>query len=204
MGAADRGRPGRGQAEIADLALGHQVGQGADGVLDRDAGVNAVLVVQVDAVRAQPPEGAFGSDTDVRRAAVEHPGAAAPVRDAAEFGGQDDLVAAAPDGPADEFLVGERPVALGGIDKGDPELQRPVDGADGLGVIGARAGIGGRHPHGAQTDAGDIQSPQLDMPHSDCSMRLSLPGPRTAGKAVSFLAMALPGTRRNGRVRLAS
>jgi hypothetical protein len=35
---------------VQDLALGHQLGQRADGVLDRRVRVDAVLVVEVDAV----------------------------------------------------------------------------------------------------------------------------------------------------------
>jgi hypothetical protein len=79
VGAADHGRPGRGQADVADLALGHQLGRRAVSVLDRGAGVDAVLVVQVDVVGAQPLEGAFGRGADVRRAAVGDATAAARV-----------------------------------------------------------------------------------------------------------------------------
>ena len=61
-------------------------------------------------------------------------GAAAGVRDEAELGGQHDLVAAALDGPADQLLVEVWAVDLGGVDVGDPQVQRPVDGADRLGV----------------------------------------------------------------------
>jgi hypothetical protein len=144
---------------VADFALGDQLGQRADGVLDRRAGVHAMLVAQVDMVGAQPPQRALDCDPDVGRAAVEDPGAAAHVGDAAELGGQHHLAAMPLDGAADELLVGERPVRLGGVDEGDPELQRPTEGADGLGVVGPRAGVGGGHPHGAQADAGDIQLP---------------------------------------------
>jgi hypothetical protein len=48
------------------------------------------------------------------------------------------------------------------------ELECPVDGADGLGVVAAGAGVGGRHPHGTQADAGDVQVPQLDVLHGRC------------------------------------
>jgi hypothetical protein len=58
---------------VADLALGHQLGQCPDGVLDRRVRVDPVLVVQVDVVRAEPPQGAFDRGADVRRAAVERP-----------------------------------------------------------------------------------------------------------------------------------
>ena len=111
--------PGLGQADVADLALGHEFGQGADGVLDGRVRVDPVLVVEVDVVGAEPLQGSLEGGADVRRAAVEVTGATAGVGDHAELGGQHDLVAAVPDGPADEFLVGERPVDLGGVDQGD-------------------------------------------------------------------------------------
>jgi hypothetical protein len=47
-------------------------------------------------------------------------GAAVGVGDHAELGRQHDLVAAALDRPADEFLVGEGPVDLGAVEKVTP------------------------------------------------------------------------------------
>jgi hypothetical protein len=124
-----------------------------------------VLVVQVDVVGAQPPQRAVDRGAYVRRAAVEVAGAAAGVGDHAELGRHHDLVAAASNGAADEFLVGEWPVDLGGVQEGDAQVEGSVDGADRLGVVAAGAGVGGRHPHGTQTDAGDVQLPQLDVLH---------------------------------------
>ena len=51
--AADRLGAGLGEADVADLALLHQFGHRADGLLDRRVGVDAVLVVEVDVVDAQ-------------------------------------------------------------------------------------------------------------------------------------------------------
>ena len=48
-----RGR-GLGQAEVAHLALLHQLGHGAHRLLDRRVGVDAVLVVEVDHLDAEP------------------------------------------------------------------------------------------------------------------------------------------------------
>src|SRR5947209_5241724 len=45
-------------------------------------------------------------------------------------------------------------VDLRGVDEGDAEVERPVDGADRLSVVGAGAGVGGGHAHGAEPDAG--------------------------------------------------
>jgi hypothetical protein len=63
--------------------------------------------VKVDPVGAQPLEGAFDSGLQVRRAAVDGAGPATGVRDHAEVRGNDDLVAAAGDGPSDDLLVVE-------------------------------------------------------------------------------------------------
>ena len=108
VGAADRCGAGLGKADVQDLSLGNQLGQGADGVLDRGVRVDPVLVVEVDAVGAQPLQGAFDRDPDVRRAA-EHSGAAAGVRDEAELRRQHDIVAPSRERAADELLVGVRP-----------------------------------------------------------------------------------------------
>jgi hypothetical protein len=122
------------------------------------AGLGAAVPGAVaDVIRAQPGEGAFDRRTDVGRAAVEDARPATGVRDHAEPGGQHHLVAAALDRPADEFLIGEGPVDLGRVKEGDAQIERPVNGTDGLGVVRARSGVA-EHPHGAQTDAGDVHS----------------------------------------------
>ena len=118
VGAADRVGSGLGQADVADLALGDEFGEGADGVFDRRLRVDPVLVVEVDVVGAEPLERALDRGADVRRAAVEVAGAAAGVRDDSELRRQHHVVAAALDRAADEFLVGEGSVDLGGVDAG--------------------------------------------------------------------------------------
>jgi hypothetical protein len=103
----------------------------------RGVGVDAVLVVQVDVVGSETPQRALDRSADVRRAAVEMTRTTTGMRHEAELGRQHDLVAPARDGPADEFLVGERSVDLCGVDEGDAQVEGPVDGADGLVVIRA-------------------------------------------------------------------
>ena len=97
------------------------------------------------------------------------PGAVAgAVRDEAELGGDDDVVAAALDGRADDLLAVERAVDLGGVDVGDAEVERAVDGADRLGVVErSAAGVGAGHGHGAQADAGDIEVCEVCGLHDD-------------------------------------
>jgi hypothetical protein len=79
------------------------------------------------------------------------------VGDEAELGRQHDLVASAPDGAADELLVGVGPVDLGGVDVGDSQIECPVNGANRLGLAAVRVEVIGGHPHRAESDAGDVE-----------------------------------------------
>jgi hypothetical protein len=158
VGAADRFGRGLGKADVQDLALGHQFGQGADGVLDRRVRVDPVLVVEVDAVGSQPLQGAFDRGSDVRGAAVEHPGATAGVRDEAELRRHHDTVALPFEGTTDEFLVRVGAVDLGGVDVGDAELERALNGAERLRVAAGRVEVVAGHRHRAEPDARDVKS----------------------------------------------
>ena len=156
---ADGVDPGFGQADVADLALGDQLGEGADDLLDRRVRVDPVLVVQVDVVGVEPAQRSFDGDADVLGAAVGPDSAG--VRHEPELGGEHHLVAAALEGAADEFLVGVGAVDLGGVDQGDAEVEGPVDGADGFGVVAAGPGVGGGHAHRAQADAADVEGAEV-------------------------------------------
>src|SRR6185437_11222101 len=52
--ASDRGGTSFGQTYVSDLSLGDQLRQSADGVFDRGLRVDSVLVIQVNAVGAEP------------------------------------------------------------------------------------------------------------------------------------------------------
>ena len=123
-----------------------------------------MLVVEVDAIGVEALEGAFDRDADVRRAAVGS--VAARVRHEPELRGQHDLVAPALDRPSDELLIRVGSVHLGGVDEGHAEVERPVDGADGLRVVRAGPGVGGGHAHGAETDTGDVEVSEADVLHA--------------------------------------
>ena len=130
-----------------------QFGDGADGVLDRGVGVDAMLVVEVDPVGAEPLQRTLDSGADAGGAAVELALPATGVRDHAELGGEHDVVASVLDGLADEFLVDVRTVDLRGVDEVHPEIQRSVDGSDRFGVVASGSGEGEGHSHGAQADS---------------------------------------------------
>jgi len=126
-----------------------------------------VLVVQVDVVGAEPLQGALDGGADVRRAAVEDARAATGVRDDAELRRQHHLVAAALDGPTNQFLVEVGAVDLSGVEMGDAQIQRPVDGADGLGVAASPDVVVAGHRHGAEAYSGDVESADRDVLHGD-------------------------------------
>ena len=120
----------------------YELGERADGVLDRRLRVDAVLVVQVDVVGAEPL--AASSSTvaaDVLRAAVDVPRVAAGVGNQAEFRREDDVVPAAFDRATDQFLVHEGAVDLGGVDERHFEVESPVDRADRFVVVRSRPGV---------------------------------------------------------------
>ena len=158
VGPPDGGRRRLGEAEVADLALGHELGHGPDRLLDRRVGVHAVLVVEVDVVDAEPGEGAVAGLAHVLGPAVDR--ARRPGRSGSRT--MPNLVAMTASSrcpasaSADEHLVGVRPVHVGRVEERDPELERPVDGGDRLGVVPGPVEVG--HPHAAQALAGDRQS----------------------------------------------
>jgi len=71
----------------------------------------------------------------------------------AELGGQLDVVAAAGDGLADQLLVREGAVHVGGVEERHAEVEGPVDGGDRLGLVAAAVEL--RHAHAAEAEGGD-------------------------------------------------
>src|SRR5215218_8992417 len=91
---------GLAQADVADLALLHELPHGADRLLDRRVRVHAMQVIKVDAVGAEALQRALDRAPDVLRGAVEDaPVLAALVLldPAGELGGDDVLLAVASD-----------------------------------------------------------------------------------------------------------
>jgi alcohol dehydrogenase class IV len=156
VGAADRLRRGLRQAEVADLALLHELGHRAHRLLDRHGLVDAVLVVEVDLVHAEALERGLARAAHVLRLAVDADPAAVLPALVAELRRQHDLVAAVGDRAADEQLVGERPVHVGGVQEVHAELDRAVDGGDRLVLVGAPVELG--HAHAAEADGRDLQA----------------------------------------------
>ena len=155
MGAADVGDAGLRQAEVAHLALPDEVGDGAGDVLDRHGRIDPVLIEEVDMVGLEPLERAFHRLADVRRAAVEAGALLAVVEAEAELGGDGHLVAAAGERAAEQLLVLEGAIDLGGVEEGAAEFDGAMQRGDRLGFV--RRAVGLAHAHAAEADRRDLQ-----------------------------------------------
>jgi hypothetical protein len=71
VGPADLPRVRLGQPQEPDLAGGDQVGHGADGLLDRRLGVDAVLIIEIDRLDAEARQAAVAARADIVGLAVD-------------------------------------------------------------------------------------------------------------------------------------
>ena len=93
-----------------------------------------MLVVEVDVIDAEARERRVASLVDVLGIASMR-GAVRRAAHVAELGRQHHLVAPSLDRPADQLLVGERPVHVGRVQEGDAQVQGAVDGLGRLGLV---------------------------------------------------------------------
>src|SRR5579883_149860 len=148
---------------MAHLALLNEPRQRAHGVLDRHGGIDAVDIIEVDAIDPEPLQAGLAALRDVFRPAV---GAGRAVRqaDVAELGGEHHLVAPSLDRAADQHLVRTvAAISVGGIDEIDPEFDRAMDRGDGLGLAGLA--VDRRHAHAAKADGSHLKVSQTATLH---------------------------------------
>src|SRR5262245_15214247 len=105
VGAADRLGTGLAEAEVAHLALLDETRHGADRVLDRNVGIDAMDVIEVDRVDAEPLEACLAGDRHVLGLAVDAAALPAWPANVAELAGYQEFVALALDGLSDQLLV---------------------------------------------------------------------------------------------------
>ena len=161
-GAPDRGRRRLGQSEPADFPRDDQFGHRADGLLDRHARIDAVLIVQVDDVQAEPLQRCVAGAPHVLGRSVDAEERAVRATDVAELRGEHDLIAPSADRRADELLVRERAVHVGRVEEIDADVERAVNRRDRLRLVPARIELG--HPHAAEADRGHAQAGSSELP----------------------------------------
>src|SRR5208337_617966 len=142
---------------MADLALLDEFRHGANRFLNRRIRIDAVLVVEVNVLDAQPLQTSIAGLLDVVGLAADT--ADTGVRGIAvypEFCGQHDLAALALDRASDEFFVLVRPVDIGGVQKSDAEFERTVNGCDRFSVVAS--GVKLRHAHAAEAEGRNFET----------------------------------------------
>ena len=152
-GAADRLDADLGEADVADVARLHHVGDRADGLLDRDRGIEARRTVDVDVVDAEARQ-AVGEEV-LRRggARVEAEVGAVGAAQGAELHAEQGPVAAgAGERLADEELVLAHRIEVARVDEVHAALERGVDRGDALRLVAAAVQAAGAHAHAAERD----------------------------------------------------
>ena len=106
-----------------------------------------MLVVEVDVVDAETLQRVAAGAAHEIGPPVDAAGAVRP-EFLAELGREHHVVTAVLDRLSDETLVGVRTVGVRGIEQFHPQIEGPVDGGDGLLVIGSSVGLA--HAHAAE------------------------------------------------------
>src|SRR6185437_3360909 len=139
---------------MAHLALRNELGHGADGVLDRHGRVDAMLVVEIDDIDAEPLQARVAGLDNVVRTAVDP--LAGGGLDLAEFGGEHDAVAAALEGAAQHLLVMAPAIHVRGIEEIDAAVDGVLDDGDAGLVVGLA--VNARERHTAEPDRRDLRA----------------------------------------------
>ena len=132
-----------------------QPGHGTDRFLDRHRRIDAVLIVEVEDLDAEPPQARLAGLGDIGRTAVDTVGAARPPG-LAEFAGDHDAVAPALERPAEELLVLTPAIHVGAVEVVDAEIDRPVDQRNPSLVVAGAVDAGQRHA--AEPDRRDLRA----------------------------------------------
>ena len=170
-----------GQAQVADLALGHELGHRADGLLDLGRLRRAVQVVQVDDLDAEPGQRRLAGPLHVVVLAADDAVRVARRPVDAELGSQLHLVAPVRDAPADQDLVVARAVDVGGVDERHAQVERAIDGDDRLVPVGGAVPLA--HPHAAQSLGGHGEIAEFGGAHVcvPVPLRIRRPGSCRSG-----------------------
>src|SRR5579859_7879905 len=122
MRATDRLRTGLGEPEVLHLSLLDQMLHRARHILDRDVGIDAVLIKQVDRVDSESIERCLDDLSDASGAAIQTgTGSGGGILES-EFRGDHNASLERSEGFANELFVVSRTIDFGGVEKGDAAL----------------------------------------------------------------------------------
>jgi hypothetical protein len=141
----------------------------ADRFLDRHRRIDPVNVIEIDDFGLQPSQAALARRLDVFRAAVGGWRSVRPPQ-IAELAGDDVIVPALADRPADQLLVAAIAIGVRCIEEVDAEFTGAADRVDRRCRIGLA--IKWRHCRAAEAERRDLQRTELSPLHSNYCPRL--------------------------------
>src|SRR4028119_2304759 len=150
VGLADGLRCGLGDTQVTYLPGLDELLHRAPRFLYGSLGVHPVLVVEVYVVHPEPLQRVVAGLPHIIRRAVHPEEASVLASLVAELCGKGYLIAPVGDGLADELLVGERAVHVGGVEEGHAQFYGAVDGCYGF-VLVARA-VELAHTHASEAE----------------------------------------------------
>src|SRR3954469_17921867 len=117
-----------GQAEVAHLTGTNQLSHRADCFLNWSFGIDAMLIIKIDAINAEPAKTRVTGLLDVVRFAIDPAKSRRPrVAYNPEFGCDHHAVAFTANAPPEQLLVRVGSVDVGSIEEINPEVDRAID-----------------------------------------------------------------------------
>ncbi len=123
-----------GQADVSDLPLGLQLLERTELIGRRLRRIDAVQLVQIDPRELEAPQTPLARRAQMLGSAVGLPLIRSRAQQTA-FRRDDEALRIGIEGLGDEPLAHLRPVGVGGVDQGDPELHGPAQHGDRLVAI---------------------------------------------------------------------
>ncbi len=134
-------------------------------LFNRHGEIDAVLVIEIDAVGPEALQRFLDDPPDALRPAVQSIRA---VDLEAELGGDDNVVAHGRERLADEFLVDVRAVDFCGIEERDASLVGVANDSDALGPVHTRTVVTAAEAHVAEAKLRHLQTSQFPSSHCVC------------------------------------
>ena len=142
---------------MAHLARLYEFGHGSDRFFDRNIGIDAMLIVEIDHIDAEPFQAGLARRAHIRSASVDatHVGVGLAAKDA-KFRGQKNFIAQTTNRSANQNFVVAVPVNIRGIKEGDAQFDGAVNCGDRLCIIALAVKFG--HAHAAKAHCGHFRS----------------------------------------------
>src|SRR6266567_4618453 len=157
MRASDTIGAGFGQSEITQLAGANQLRHRAYGFFDRRLRIDPMLIIEIDAINAEPAQARFAGLLHILRFPV-NPAKTWRIRVAqdSELCRDNNAMAFAANSASEKLLIRVRTINVGGIEESNPKVDCAIDGGERFRIV--VMAIKFRHAHTAESDRGNNRS----------------------------------------------